>query len=884
MRILAPSAALFATLVLGGGLLRAEEKPLQFETDVRPILKANCFACHGEEGEPKGGLDLRLARWIIRGGESGPAIAPGQAAESYLYQRIAADEMPPVKKKLTEREKAIILKWIDQGAKTARPEPETIAAESPWTEEERSHWSLQPVRRPSVPQVNQADQVRTPIDAFLLARLEEKGLGFSPPADRRTLIRRLSFDLLGLPPSPERVEEFAADERPDAYDRLVEEMLASPAYGERWARHWLDVAGYADSDGYTEKDPERPWAFRYRDWVIRAFNADMPLDEFVVEQLAGDELIAPPYENLSAADADKLAATGFLRMAPDGTGGGGVDQNAARNDVVAETIKIVSSSMLGLTVGCAQCHNHRYDPISQVDYYRFRAIFEPALDVKNWRAPSARVVSLWSKEEAEQAAKVDAELREIERQRKEELDAIVADIFEKEIAKLDAEMQGAARLARSTPRDQRTAEQKQLLKDHPSLNVDGGSAYLYEPQRLKEFKAKYEKLTAETKARRPEENYVACLTEVPGQSAVTHVFYRGDFNQPREQVSPSQLSVLGDVAGTIAADDAQLPTTGRRLAFARNLTSGRHPLLPRVLANRVWMHHFGRGLVQTPADFGVLGERPSHPELLDHLADELVRSGWRLKDLHRLIVTSTAYRQSSARTEALESADPQNRLLGRMSVRRLEAEAIRDAILAAARSGSRAMFGPPATVNPDEVGQVVIGKATRDGNGIMVAKAEQGEEAHRRSVYVQVRRSMPLGMLEPFDVASTAPNCELRPSSTVAPQSLLLMNSAMIVEQSERFAKRVAAEAGNDPAAQARRAWELAFARSPSEADVAEAVAYLAAQREHFAAQAATAAAAAQPEGKKGAEPAAPALDPAQQALATFCQALFCANEFLYVD
>ncbi|MBI1901644.1 MAG: DUF1549 domain-containing protein, partial [Planctomycetia bacterium] len=546
--------------------------------------------------------------------------------------------MPPVKKKLTEREKAIVLKWIDQGAKTTRAEPETIAAESPWTEEERSHWSLQAVRRPSVPQVKKADEVRTPIDAFLLAKLEEKGLGFSPPADRRTLIRRLSFDLLGLPPSPERVEEFAADERPDAFERLVEELLASPAYGERWARHWLDVAGYADSDGYTEKDPERPWAFRYRDWVIRAFNADKPLDEFVVEQLAGDELLSPPYENLIPRDADTLAATGFLRMAPDGTAGGGGDQNAARNDVVAETIKIVSSSMLGLTVGCAQCHNHRYDPISQVDYYRFRAIFEPALDVKNWRAPPARLVSLWSKAEGEQAAKVDAELREIEKQRKAELDGIVADIFEKEIGKLDAEMQGAARLARSTARDQRTAEQKQLLKDHPSLNVDGGSAYLYEPQRLKEFNAQHEKLTAETKAKRPAENYVACLTEAPGPSAVTHVFYRGDFNQPREQVSPGELSVLGELGAAIPEDDPQLSTTGRRLAFVRNLTSGRHPLLPRVLVNRVWMHHFGRGLVGTPADFGMLGERPSHPELLDWLADELVRSGWRLKNLHRLIL------------------------------------------------------------------------------------------------------------------------------------------------------------------------------------------------------------------------------------------------------
>ncbi len=869
---------LLAALCLTAGALgnlvyagQADTDDVYFETHVRPIVKAQCFHCHGEEEEHEGGLDLRLVRLMLQGGESGPAITPHQPQDSLLYQRIANDEMPPGDKKLSAQEKATIERWIAQGARTRRPEPEDPAAASQWTEEERSHWAFQPVRRPPLPTVAQPERVSTPIDAFLLAKLESEGLSFSPAVDRRTLIRRLSFDLLGLPPSPERVEAFVNDTAPDAYARLVDEFLASPAYGERWARHWLDPAGYADSNGYTEKDSERPWAFRYRDYVIRAFNADLPLDQFIIEQLAGDELLTPPYTNLSPEDADRLAATGFLRMAPDGTGDGGVDQNVARNDVVAETIKIVSSTLLGVTVGCAQCHNHRYDPISQEDYYRLRAIFEPALDWKNWRPPSARLVSLWTAAEQEQAAAVDAELRKIEEERKAELDQIVADIFEKEVAKLPAEQQELARAARATKPDQRTPEQQQLLKDHPSLNVNGGSAYLYEPKRLNEFNKKYDDLRAAARANRPPESYVACLTEVPGKIPATHLFYRGDFNQPREAVEPGDLSVLGELGATIPVDDPQLPTSGRRLAFARHLVSGKHPLVPRVLVNRIWMHHFGRGLVATPSDFGVAGERPTHPELLDWLADELVRSGWRLKHLHRLMVLSTAYQQASLRTGELQEKDPENRWLGRMPVRRLEAEAIRDAILEVSGSREYSMLGPPSKVNPDEVGQIIIGDATRDGNGILVAKAENVPARFRRSIYVQVRRSMPLGMLEPFDVPSTAPNCEARSSSTVAPQSLLMMNSDFVLRQSEQFAQRVLREVGADSAQQVRRAWRLAFASEPSEGDVTDALAFLTALQTYFEQQ---------PKNDQDKT----ALPAPQQALAVFCQSLLSSNRFLYVD
>ncbi len=399
---------------------------------------------------------------------------------------------------------------------------------------------------------------------------------------------------------------------------------------------------------------------------------------------------------------------------------------------------------------------------------------------------------------------------------------------------------------------------------------------------MQDFKKRYDDLTAQARAKRPADNYVACLTEVPGQASPTHLFSRGDFQQPREHVPPGDLSVLADLGAKIATDDPRLPTTGRRLAFARHLTSGRHPLLARVLVNRVWMHHFGRGLVATPADFGTLGTRPSHPELLDWLADELVRSGWQLKQLHKLIVTSTAYRQSSVRTAALEAIDPENRLLGRMSVRRLETEAIRDSVISVSGERVARMDGPAIAVNPDDVGQIIIGRATRDGNGIMVAKTEASDDLLRRTIYVQVRRTMPLGMLEPFDVASTAPNCDVRTASTVASQALTMLNHEAVVDHVRRFARRVIAQAGDDPDRQVSRAWLLAYGRPASPAEVAEGVAFLKGQLGVLRRVAADRAANKASPSKSASTPFAD--PPAEQALATLCQALLCSNRFLYVD
>ncbi len=455
-----PLIPLAVVLTLLPGRARAEEQ-LTYEKHVRPILKAHCFQCHGEEEKPKAKLDLRLVRSMLQGGKSGPAVVAGKPDESLLWERISAGEMPPGKKKLTPRERTTLQAWIAQGARTARPEPDKLAAAHEWTEEERQFWSFQPIRRPGLPVVRNSERVRTAIDAFLLEKLEARKLGFSPEADRPTLIRRLSFDLLGLPPAPEEIDAFVKDTRPDAYEQLVDRLLASPHYGERWARHFFDVAGYADSDGYSARDSERKYVWKYRDYLIRALNADRPWDELIREQLASDEMLKPPYVNLQPADQDRLIATGFLRLAPDGTSDPGVDPIQARNDTVAETIKIISTSLLGLSVSCAQCHAHRYDPISQEDYYRLRAIFEPALDVKNWRVPSARLISLWSDEDRKRAAEADAESKRVEAERLAAMQQLVQQVLEKELAQAPVE---TARRVAARPRERRS------ISGQPSRN------------------------------------------------------------------------------------------------------------------------------------------------------------------------------------------------------------------------------------------------------------------------------------------------------------------------------------------------------------------------------------------------------------------------------
>lgn len=862
-----PAALLL--LLLFPALAKAEE-PLTYEKHVRPILKAHCFHCHGEGGELKGNLDLRLRRLIAKGGDSGEGLIPGKPGESILLQRIKDKQMPPNNKLVPEKEVAILEQWIAAGAATAAAEPEGDLTAIDITAEEKKFWSFQPIQPPALPAVKNAAQVTTPIDAFLLAKLEEKGLAFSPEADKRILIRRAYFDLLGLPPSPQEVDAFLADNSPDAYERLLDRLLDSPQYGERWGRHWLDVAGYADSDGYDESDRVRPYAYKYRDYVIRAMNADKPFDQFIIEQLAGDELVPLPHKNLSAEQIDLLAATGFLRTPPDGTAA--VSNKVSRNAVVSETMKVVSTALLGLTVGCAECHNHRYDPILQTDYYRLRAIFEPALDVKTWRAPQARLVSLYTDADRASAAAIEAEAVVIDKQRQAKLDGYIQATLEKEIAKLPEDKREACRAAHKTPADKRTPEQQQLFKDFPSLNVNAGTLYLYDNAAAKDLEQEA-KRAAEVRSKKPVEDFVGPLTEIPGQVPETQLFHRGDPDQPKQTLPPGELTILESaLSAPIPAKDPSLPTTGRRLAYARHLVSGKHPLTARVLVNRVWMLHFGKGLVATPGDFGFLGERPTHPELLDWLADNFMSHGWRLKRLQKLIMTSSVYRQSSQRNPAAEAADPDNRLLARMLVRRLEAESVRDTILAVNGKLNARQFGTPIPVMEDDVGQIVVGIENKNGENRPGPIIPMLGEEYRRSVYVQVRRSRPLAMLDTFDLPTLDPNCTSRNVSTATPQSLMLMNSDFVLENAKLLAARLLLEAGSDQAAQIQLAWKLTFNRPPTAEELQAAQNFFAEQVANFSAVPTT-------ETDPAKKP-----DPLVWARTTFCQALFSSNEFLYVD
>lgn len=834
---------------------RAEE-PLTFEKDARPVFKAYCMECHGGEAI-KGKLDLRLKRFAEKGGESGPALVAGNADESYLLERMREGEMPPGDKKVPEEQIAIIERWIAQGAHTLRDEPDSLPPGIGITPEDRAYWAYQPVHRPEPPKFADGDRVRTPIDAFILAKLREHGLNFSPDADRRALIRRATVDLTGLPPTLEEVETFLADEADGAYERLIDRLLASPHYGERWGRRWLDVAGYADSDGDGSTDTLRPYAYKYRDYVVQSLNADKPLDQFIIEQLAGDELVTrEPGTELTAEQIEKLTATGFLRMVVDGASNGGGDVPLASNQVVADSLHVVGSAFLGLTVHCAQCHDHRYDPIPQADYFRLRAIFEPALDPAHWRRPNQRLVSLYTEADRAKAAAIEAEAQELQKEVDVKTARYIAAALEVELAKHEEPLRGQLRAALDAPADKRTDEQKKLLANNPSLNITPGVLYQYNAKAAEELTKDRERVAAK-RAEKPVEDFVSVLNEAPGVRPETKIFHRGDYRQPTEPVSPGGLTILAAEGERfeIVDNDAAAPSTGRRLAFAKHLTSGEHPTVGRSLVNRFWMHHFGRGIVETPGDFGLLGGKPTHPELLDWLAAELVESGWSLKKFHRLVMTSTVYRQSSRRDPAAAEADEDGSLLSRYPARRLDAETIRDAILLVGGRLDPAVGGPAVPVAEDSVGLV----------------GPEGDSA-RRSIYLQVRRSNPVSLLTTFDAPVMSVNCDQRAVSTSATQSLMLMNGDFVLNHAMKVAERIKTEtetAAEDqrPALDRRveRAWLLIYQRPISAEEMEWAKAFAA---EHRAAL-----------DQMGAEG-----DRDLITLGHLCQQLLNSNEFLYVD
>ncbi len=853
-----------------------------FEGDVRPILKTMCFHCHGEEEMHQGGLDVRLVRLMQRGGDSGPAIVAGDVPSSLLWKRIESDEMPEGTKKLSAAQKEIIRTWIQSGAKTLRPEPENVE-DARFTPEELAFWAFQSPRKPPIPLSLFAQNVAhatNPIDTFIRAKLLSAGLDLSPVADRATLIRRLKIDLHGLPPTPEEVDAFVADPSEHAYENLVDRLLDSPQYGVRWGRHWLDVAGYSETDGNPTKDTDRQHAWRYRDYVIDSLNRDQPYDQFILEQLAGDECIEGDPNPENDRHVALLTATGFLRMAPDitATNNGLFD----RNQAVADMIKVVGSSVLGLSVGCAQCHDHRYDPITIEDYYRYRAIFDPAFPLAAWQQPDQRLIDLTPATDRAAADAIEAEAVRREKdiaQRKREVGQKILDM---NLAATPENVRESLLGAIGTPADKQTEEQKKLLLEYPMVrSVDAIVGQLIEFDKVnnnenyKRFEAEAKEI-AKFRQTKPPTRLIMAVRDRADVTPESKVFFRGDPEQPKKGVDPGELYVLArDRAPTPipVARSENSKTFGRRLAYAKQLTDGTHPLTSRVAVNRLWQHHFGVGLVATPGDFGTFGQRPSHPELLDWLACDLVEGGWHLKRMHKLMVMSHTYRQQSQRTEALNQQDPDNRLYGRANLRRLDAETIRDSMLVVSENLNLKLGGPSVPVAEDGEGQATLGRRILN-EGLYAGIEDIGSEKFRRSIYLQSKRGLPLSLLETFDMPAMNPNCDSRRCSTVAPQALLFLNEQSIIQFSEKTAERLWSESPEMDVRIGRLFMKL-FSKRPSDAELVSCREYLQSQREVFAAD-------QNPEWRKRMEAESHAPD--LRALASLCQVLMASNRFLYVD
>ena len=697
----------------------AAEGKIDFDADIKPILAAHCVKCHGPFRQ-RGGLRLDNAAHAKEGGNTGSVIAPGKSAESTLIHAIAGTDpnlqMPPKDKRLTDAEIGKFRAWSDQGAKWGG----AIAVLD--AEGKSNHWAFQPINRPKIPK-----GITHPIDAFVLLRLDKEGLSPSVEADRATLIRRVSLDLTGLPPTPEEVDAFLKDTSANAYEKVVDRLLASPHYGERWGRHWLDSARYADSDGY-EKDTGRPFAWRYRDWVINSLNADMPFDQFTVEQLAGDLL--------PNSTSQQKTATGFHRNTLTNKEGG-VDQEEFRVAAVVDRVSTTGKVWLGLTVGCAQCHDHKYDPVSQREFYQLLAFFNSDKEV-DIAAPLAGEAERLKKEQAA----FDME--------KEKLQTAVAEAKEKKLPDADLKKREAALAAH--------------LKKAPA----GAKA----------------------------------PTLALGPARPTHVMLRGDFLRKGVEVKPGTPGVLPKSTGAT------------RLDLANWIVSKDNPLTARVTANWVWAKFFGRGLVNTPDDYGTQGEKPSHPELLDWLASELRDGGWSLKKFHKLIVTSATYKQSSAVKPDAIKRDPLNVLLARQQRLRLEAELMRDNALAASGLLSRTVGGP--SIRPPQ--PPGISELTYANSAKWVETT--GPDRYKRGLYIWFQRTSPYPMLTAFDSPDSNVCVVRRERSNTPLQALTLLNDAVFVEAAQALGKRVLTEQKDaTDADRITRTFRLCFGRLPLEAE-----------------------------------------------------------------
>jgi hypothetical protein len=734
-----------AGTVAGKGAER--EGDIFFEKEVLPILKTSCFRCHAD-GKTRGGLSLASRAGLLKGGDLGPVVSLDRPEESLLLSaiRYQGDLQMPPKGKLAPQEIDVLTRWVKAGV----PWTETAAAPAPLpasqgmtiTEQDRAYWAYRPIERPQVPPVKNGSWPRQPIDAFILAPLEAKGLSPAPPADRLALVRRVHYDLIGLPPTPDEVDAFVRDPAPDAYERLVDRLLESPHYGEKWARHWLDIVRYAETDGF-EFDRAKPFIWRYRDYVIAAFNNDKPYDRFIREQIGGDQL--------DEVTPEALIATGYYGLGQ--WDSGAADRLLQRYDVLDGIVSTTGQAFLGMSLGCARCHDHKKDPIPQRDYYRLLAYFHNIADIG-----------------------------------------------------------GKGGLKRVS------------VPGKPPATID-----------------------------------VRCVSE--RDQGPTHFLIRGNPRAKGEEVQPGFPEVLPRSPPANAAKKSGAKES--RLELANWLADAKNPLTARVLVNRLWQHHFGRGIVPTPNDFGRLGEPPTHPELLDWLAAEFMHptqahgqgaaAPWSIKRMHRLIMSSSAYRMSAKAHEQALRIDPANTLFWRFTMRRLTAEEVRDSILAVSGRLNLKMAGP--SVLPPLPREVLASQA-RPGEGW---RPSSPEESCRRSIYVHVKRSLLVPQLVLFDFADTDASCPVRFTTTVPTQALAMLNGEFSNEQAALFAARLRKDAPQSVEAQVRRAIRLTTGRLGSTDEVARDVALIRDLRETHG------------------------LDE-EQALRHYCLVMLNTNEFFYVD
>lgn len=781
----------FLSVVVGAlpvAFAEQERDPVKekfFETQVRPLLVAKCVKCHGES-KTKGGLRLDSREGLHDGGESGAAVVAGDPKKSLLIEAINYEsfEMPP-DGKLSKEEIAVLTKWVEDGAYwplEAKPAGGKRTSKG-ITEDDKKWWAFQPISRPTVPQTANDSWSRNDIDRFLLPKLHAAQLTPAPEADKATLIRRVTFDLIGLPPTPEEIDAFVNDESPQAFEKLVDRLLASDRYGERAARQWFDLIRYNESDGYR-KDDYRPDLWRYRDYVVRSMNSDKPLAQFISEQIAGDEL--------DPQNPDALTATGYWRLYLYE-----YNQRDARTHwqaILDELTDVTGEVFLGFSLGCAKCHDHKFDPILRADYFRMQAYFSSILPHDETPVVDATRLAEHRRKQAEWE-QATASIRA-------EIDKIRAPYVEKArksaVTKFPPDIRGIADKAEAD----RTAYEHQLMDlmnrqiylevDKPKLKDD-------DKKRFDELTAELAKFDSLKPGTLPVAMTVSDASAVPAKTIMT-----GD--KKERDVLPGVLSVFTPEPAKIEPLATGITSTGRRAALAKWLTSRENPLTPRVMANRIWQQHFGTGIVATSSDFGHLGELPSHPELLDWLTSAFLESNGSFKSLHRLIVTSAAYRQSAKHPQADvgQRVDPQNRLRWRWDVRRLDAEQIRDAMLAASGELDLTSGGPSVDA-----------------------------KSPRRSVFTKQMRNSPDPFLDSFDAADVFNSTAKRNVTTTPNQSLLMVNGAWPLTRAKSFANRVEAaiakrSPGTDPQlAAAQTAWRLAYGRTPDDAEIAAAVAFL---------------------------------------------------------